>query len=285
MEKNMGKGIGFGLLAIWTGIIGFYLVSLTEPAWLEGLSKKDITEKGRNFKAIGDQYLQNRKYPEAVRLYRNALKYLEDDPATIGNLAITYAQMGRYDQARKSLEYMLKNQTGEPGIVHRNLADIAIQTNDVEDAVFHYRQAASFGPNPIQSNLQLGMIYMEQENWVEAVKSLSLASYQRSSLRTFHDAVLITSQITYRDEPEISSKIDKLLNTRDNSHLERFDEQLFRRVLAQDRMYARTFSNLGIVYRAIGDNKNAKSNFEKALQIWPDLDQARNQYDRLLAEE
>jgi tetratricopeptide (TPR) repeat protein len=97
---------------------------------------------------LGNLYFLSGAYPQAVHAYHRAIKLDENFGRPYSNLALTYAQQGKFDQAvdlyRRSIELLAENK--EKAVSWNRLGDVYRTLRNYQEAVLAYRRADELDP-------------------------------------------------------------------------------------------------------------------------------------------
>jgi tetratricopeptide (TPR) repeat protein len=132
--------------------------------------------------AKGNACLSNRAAREALDDYRRALIFdPENEPYQL-HLAQALAQLGRQDEARAYLLNLLADRPGD-GEVNFELARLAAQTGDIDDAVRFYHAAVygAWDTDPVAAQLRARLelsqfLVRHRENTLAEAELVSLAA-------------------------------------------------------------------------------------------------------------
>ena len=272
---------GFAIGGVWLFLLIFAIISTLDPEWLQNLGTQDLNEMAMNFKFQGDKMLRAGKHDEALLAYRAALDLNPDEPSIVGNVAITYLQMGQMARALSTFEYMLGKDLGEKGVLLFNMADIQERQNNFIEAEQLFQEAAVEIANPTQTYRRLGALRFKRKQWAAAQKAFQNAVDSQIDTRTHIRAVLLKALIQYKAEPEALAEINRQLSELSSETGDRFDKWLYNSVLARDRELAKTYNYLGKVSEKLDKRDTAKQYYDKAVLIWPDYPEGRQNLARL----
>jgi tetratricopeptide (TPR) repeat protein len=136
------------LIGIWCLLITFALVSLTNPPWLESLSRRGAAGEALSYSDRGDQLVRAGNHRAALFFYERAL---QADPTHVGarvNCAVAYGQIGRHDEGIRLLRDALASRTRARGLILYNLAELQRLKGDKELALAGYKDALNAGARP-----------------------------------------------------------------------------------------------------------------------------------------
>ena len=91
----------------------------------------------------------------------------------------------------------------------------------------------------------------------------------RIILENSYYGMLRSVEISSHDEPEILTTVKSLLMN--PVEFENYDNKIFEKMLRKDKEIAKTYNFLGDAYFKNNELQKAKTNYEIALNIWPDF--------------
>lgn len=217
-------------------------------------------------------------YSIAEDALRKVLAKAPDEPTATRALAIAYLRSGRAPQALETLNQALRRRPDDP-ILLRTAGEAYLASGNVALATKAYERANAVDKTDMASQIRLAQVRMQAGE----------------TQRAFNDLGALAASDSSKYQAELALFA---------AHLRRreFDKALAAADAIQKKVPASALpANLrGTVYLAKRDLKNARSNFEKALEIQPDfhaaatnlaiidiqeghVDAARERYARLLA--
>jgi len=127
-----------------------------------------------SYVALGEVYLQQKKYPEALSAYQVAHKLAPNDESITGRLGHVYARLSDWKNAEPLLREALKGDAKDPDA----LIDLAVTldaTNRAPEALESVHKALQLEPNSARGQFVLGTILADQANYRDAIHPLSEA--------------------------------------------------------------------------------------------------------------
>lgn len=190
------------------------LVTLDRPSDALALlqSRADYFEHSGTIRdAIGQLYMQQGKYPEAARCFRQASVLSEDEPAIKERLALALYKSGQY---RESADLLVKLVAVEPyskradlftmlgecqlamgrardarfnfesagqldeysPVVWRGLGRAALESGDLQRAELSLKKSLKYDAERPETHLLLGYVYIRQSRTDDALRSFQQAS-------------------------------------------------------------------------------------------------------------
>jgi|GEM_PF-685786 len=201
---------------------------------------------------IGSTYYEQRQYPAAVQEYEKALPDLSDKDAVSVRLRLgdAYLQQKQYDKARSTYEATLST-LGAEG---REQVLIAIaRSYDMQDrrddAVKTLQRILEKDPQNVRALQLIADLLSRSGKEEEAQKYLD----QIPDTEELPADMLLNQGIRFYNQ----QKLDQALSN-------------FQRVIKQDPSNGDAYYYRGLVYLAQSKNAEAKTDFEKLLQLEPD---------------
>ncbi len=278
-ENFENKFIRYSLISIWGILILFGFLSILQPQWLVNISSPGKMTEAIHIRNYGDIFLKNGNYKAAIIRYRKAITIQPDLISAIGNLGICYTKLQRYDDAIRIFKYLLKIDAESTHTNYYNLAELYKRKNDAESAIECYVKSAETNPYPIYSYQYLGELYLKLQRWDLAIESFELALANKLTLENSYYGMLKGIDKTSIDEPDILKAVRSFMN--EPVEFENFDNKIFEAMLKKDREIAKTYNFLGYAHFMNNNFQEAKSNYETALNIWPDFVDAKKNLKNL----
>jgi len=277
--NSENKIIRYALISIWGILILFGFLSIIQPEWLVDISSPGKMSEALDYSKAGDIYLKKGNYRAAVDLYKRAINIQPDLVNAIGNLGISYTQLKRYDDAIRIFKHLLKTDKENTHTNYYNLAELYKRNGDAESAIECYVKSAETNPYPIYSYQYLGELYLKLQRWDLAVRSFELALANKLTLENSYYGMLKGVEKSSIDEPEILEAVKSFIKK--PIKFVNFDNKIFEAMLKKDREIAKTYNFLGYAHFMNNNFHDAKSNYEIALNIWPDFNEAKKNLKKL----
>ena len=277
MESSTNKIITFSILSIWGILICMGILTLNSPAWLEEISDPGKNVEATIIKDLGDGLLKNQQYELAIMQYTFALKIVPDMKSAIANLAVAYQKSGEYGKAITAFNYLLKKDPEFPNVIYFNLAEIYEKSSQSEKAIENYLLASKTAPFPITSYQKAGKLLMDKKQYNKAIECFNNAINNCLTIENAYKGMLLRDEQLYDDSSENYTIITKLIDTQSyTDSLFIYDRSIFDEMLMHNISLAKTYNNIGYCLTMQKQYNKAISNFNKALQIYPGLTDARN---------
>jgi tetratricopeptide (TPR) repeat protein len=117
--------------------------------------------------AVGDLYLEDNRFDEAIAEYRTSLTLNASSPTTHYNLGYALSVRGRRDEAAAEFEEALRIDP-EYAQAHNNLGALLQLAGRSADARSHYERAIALRPDNVDARLNLAQLLSAQERAAEA---------------------------------------------------------------------------------------------------------------------
>ncbi len=261
------KGVFIGLIAIWgiLGIFGFF--TLMQPQWLVKLSAPGRTEEALTNITAGNSFLYQGKAENSELKFKKALanyqKALEIDPENYeatANMGITYLYLNQLEDAKKTFEHCLKEDTIHDYHTYAYLADIYERQGNITKALEFYMKSIVKHPNPSYPLRKAGLLSLRLLNPEDAIKYLKRSIEATNSFENEYRATLLdASNRLLKDNDTLNLAIieEELQKTNFTDELNRYDTTIFKQVLKSSK-------DLGYAYMYLADAYFSKTQFDSA---------------------
>jgi len=224
-----------------------YTANVTENNWLAHTNLGAI---------LGGQ----RRYGEAIRHFREALRMRPNDVKAHNNLGNAFAEQGRYRDAIRHYSEALRLDSDERE-THENLGVLLLKQGKNKEAIKHFSEAARIKPDWVEPHYNLGVAKARQGSFEEAIRHYSEAIRFEPGFAEAHSKMADALLSLGRVESAIRHYLSAISIKPD---------------------YANAHSNLGVALARQGKINEAISQFERALEINPDDARVRRNLDRAL---
>ncbi len=292
------------LLAVWVLLMVFGLVSGLRPEWIEGAAQRGQAAEARAYKDFGDDALRRGDIPLALGQYERALEIRPDDLRVQVNRGIALARaagpQGRGESAAAGEAALRRVLTQDcprvlRGVVHFNLGELCKVQGRRDEAIEQYRLALAHDADPDRVERLLGGLLAQGGDIAGARVALERALTTRLDVTTPYRQMLVRSADAYADEPELRAPIEAALASGVSAgDLERYDLAFIRELSERDPDVSRILNDLGVLRiqqgQQAGDPElrqrqfaEAAANFERALAVWSENTEARENLKKLRA--
>ncbi len=123
---------------------------------------------------LGHLHRKAKRYPEAVQMYREAVRHRPDDPDLHVNLGYCYRKLGKLAAAR--IEYSKAVQKDPKSFFgHLDLGWVLVKLKDYDSAETHYLAAASLKDASPDPHYNLGNLYKRRGQPIKAADAYAAA--------------------------------------------------------------------------------------------------------------
>lgn len=190
-----------------------------------------------------------KQFNQAEDYLRRALKGSPDMPYAQHLLAATYLRLGNPARALELLQPALGRGTGDPQLM-TVAGEAYLAVGDVAKAAQYFAQATAQDPKNAVVRTQLGLVRYAEGDTEGALRDLEAASAMDPNVSPA-DLALIANLIRQKQLDQALAAVGRLEQKKPNSPL--------------------VYNVKGLIYLAKRDIGNARTNFERALQIQPDF--------------
>ena len=278
-NNSENKFIRYSLIFIWGILILFGFISILQPQWLVNISSSGKISEALDHNHAGDIYLKKGNYRAAVIQYKKAINIQPDLINAIGNLGISYTQLKRYNDAIRIFKSLLKTDKKNTYTNYYSLAEVYKRKGDTESAIKCYIKSAETNPYPVYTYQYLGELYLKLNNWNLAIESFELALANKLTLENSYYGMLKGVEKSSIDEPDILKAVESFIIK--PVEFENFDNKIFDAMLKKDREIAKTYNFLGYAFHRNNQFKKARENYQIALNIWPNFEEAKKNLKEL----
>jgi tetratricopeptide (TPR) repeat protein len=205
---------------------------------------------------LADTFTQSGRYDEAIATFRRALQIRPDDPYGLNDLGNVLVLTGRVEEAIPKLERAI---AVKPDLAdaHSNLGNAVRTLGRSEDAIRHFRRALELNPAHTGALNNLGAELAQLGRPLEAVPLFEKALQLEPADAPAHDNLAGALREIGRFELALAQHAEAL------------------RLKPE---FAEAHANLGRTLVVMGRPAEALPHFERALQLKPTHWAARNQY-------
>lgn len=274
-RDKISEVIGIMIAGIYSGLILFAIVSLSDPDWL-----KDLSDVGRESEAVqmqnyGDYFLNRQEYETAISQYNRAISIYPEMPSAYINRGIALKLLGFHDEALESLEKGLTFEDALQDATYFNMAEIYHQRGKPDLAAQYFLKAAEQAPFPLLPYQKAGEILNNRARWDLADEVFGLALKNKYTIENCYLGMLKRDYHLFDDttvKQEIKALLDKGIK---NIDLSGYDETVFNVALARNPQIGSIYNQYGYTYAMKGEYEQAIDHFSKALEIIPEFVDAR----------
>ncbi len=246
---------------------------------------------GRAARALG-------RLDNAEAYFREATAIEPDGAAALLDLAGVLRAQGRRDEAEAVLSHVRALRPTDPANL-QNIAEALRREQRYEEALAAYREVLAIAPDFALAHAGIGDTLFRMQRFDESLEAINralalqpdlkvagslhgLAGQAAQHLDRIDEAVHHYSE-AIRIDPRDYSSIDRLAMVRFGRQQYEEARALYLSLLELSPDDAQTYSNLGATLYYLGRREEALRHFERAVEIDPDLETARNGLEALRA--
>lgn len=276
-----------------------YNLSISYKKWKKyNESIKNFTilaEKKPNsdiFNQIGEVYLLQNNYSNALNSFNRSLSYDSDNKNTLYNMAIVY---GKLNQPEKAIETLQKIPEPQADKVYYELGKNYEKMKNIDSAISNYLKAVEKNSQYFKAYLSLGNLYKFKKNLEEAQKyyfkayQLSPKNYEinLNMAELYYDSGRYKDAISYYENALVSRPKDTILRLAYAQNLEKAQkyhaaENQYKNVLNVNPKNKTALDKIAFLYyRKLNNSELASNYFHKLIEYYPS-DPKKEEYQRIL---
>lgn len=275
----------WALLSVWSVLISFGLIAMSNPRWLEDLARQGEQAESSAYRHLGINEMHKGNWSRAIAQFQYALKIRNDDPIVFLDLGIAHLRQGDVEKAKAAFR---EAQRLEPSSRIRSrltlqLGEIARRENHPEEAERLWRQALAEGERRDLAEIALGDLYLEQKDYDRAYEAFSaVLAAQLDPIRLWNQLVDRVAEAAKEDPVAQRWFADFGNRPPTDDEWSRYDRASIEAMTQRDPEIAKTLNHLGLISYERGDRAAAIGHFQRSLAVWPGNQDATNNL-RLLA--
>jgi Flp pilus assembly protein TadD len=279
-RKTPGVLVGLGSAQYRLG-----LFELAEKSFQEAIAL-DAEDTGAMM-GLGVMYLDRSQFDKAEESFRNALQKAPDDPKMYYNLGMVLERAGRREEALVSYKTAIEK---DSNFIDAQIlfARLALQLGKVSEAEKTTRTITLLAPKRVDGWLALASLYDKQQNYTGSLDALKRAK----EIDPSNPGIALSEGIALVKLDEVQQGIEQLKIAVANSpassdahgalgwaylqqrEVELAEQSLVRALeLNSDNSFAR--NNMGVLLELKGDSDAAKTQYEHAMRVSQDLEEAK----------
>ena len=228
-----------------------------------------------------DLHKQNR-FEEAKELYNKILTVNDSEPNPLHLISLIFMAKGDFESAKIHIEKAI-DKAPEQAVFHSNYGSLLHSMGENQLAINAIKKSLKIDKKLFQSYYSLGIIYTDMFNFEKAVANYTAAIEIDNNSSEAHNnlANLFNSmdnqeaEYHYKKTIElVPSEIYPRLNIA-NYFIKngKFNESMkyLNELIDMGLESKEVFNSLGVAYKGLADDKNAKSMFDKSLEIDPEF--------------
>jgi tetratricopeptide (TPR) repeat protein len=256
LHKKLGCLLAIGLLLL-TGCAGPRKLGSRPEA------KKQPDQRAVDLFIDGVLYDNDQNFGAALLSYNEALLYDWKSPAIYRNIAKDYILMGKEESAFLILKRAL-NLDSKDVEVRGMIARLLAQQGNLRAAEREYRTILSLDSTSMEAYYQLALLHLRKS---EPQKAIGMYLQILRHSKEFDPRIYLGLSELYMDQKQYSEA-----------------ESVYRKLINIDSTEALGYYGLGTVRAAMKDSTGAESNFIRALELKPGMNEARERLGELYSD-
>jgi CIC family chloride channel protein len=244
------------------GVLAALIGVIVVAGFMSYYYRGERSARAGEYARAGNQLMADRRYPEAVEQYRDALSISHSSEDRL-RLAAALAKAGRFNEAEIYLQELLRADPNS-GPANLGLARIRAQQGDMQRALSDYHRAI-YGAWPAK----------RRENRLQARLELveTLGKFDR---RKQAQAELMALTPELEGDAAAKNQAARLMLDFD---LPGQSAELFQEILQKNKRDAEAYAGLGEAELALGNDRAAREAFDKALRLNPYDESSRKHFE------
>lgn len=227
-------------------------------------------------------HAKKKEFKTAIEYFNKALKINPNSASTYHNRGNTFREMREFDQAIIDIKKALSIK--EESSFYNTLGCIYFETNNIEDAKVNFNTSIKLNNKNFEALINLGKLFLQNQDLDNAenlfLKSLAL---NKNDQKIYNDIAVI--YLLKKEFKKAENILNIGINLFPNDFLinltignlysaesfEKFNFEkaynFYQKAISIKKYDPLTYRNLGLLFKIIGDHKNAIINFKKAIQL------------------
>lgn len=239
------------------------------------LNPRDVT----NLVRLGGLLVEQKRYEEALKALRSAMKVSSRSPEANFYSAKVYFELGDILKARKYAVVAAEGNTGDPAI-YELYGDVLTASRDHDTAITNYLRALSYAGVAPQAYYGLGIAYYSSGDYVKAFESFDEALKRDGSiLNTFNNNGYVYTGLSEYDESmrywsqrtnDAAMRNHALLNLGFACYVTKlFPEAIFcyTEAIEDGEKTAVAYYFRGLAYYEAADNRKSAEDFKRSFDL------------------
>jgi len=248
-------------------LLVIFLAETKSSGFMEQKESGKSAEAG-NLYNVAMKYYRENDLSRAIPNFRKAIELSPDFCEPYINLGISYAKMGKKEEAINSLKTALNKDPNEVYLVYLNLAQV-YKGFDIEEAKMAFHKAIESHPNPKYAYFDLGDFLWGLNEFDKAVESFQKGLLLHN-LNSFYLGSIKRAIHIYSEMPELVEALEKLVETgATDDIIQKYDNIVFNNFyLKNNQRIADKYGQIGYHYLLKNESEKAAEYFEKSIQTW-----------------
>ena len=284
VNRQANRLISLFVLSIWVFIIILATISKVNPDFfhsLPGQKKNKIDELYADANAASSSSQKSL----AISIYQEIIALAPEKLEPKIQLARVYQQTGREELAISLLiqELSKSSNTGFQYIIYQNLAEIHHGNGSIDLYQSALKDALRTAPFPTLIQQNLGLSYLSQQRWNDAISIFQGSLENQKNLSTFYRASIKNFLFLEKQNKKNTLSLRRLgQEAGPENILSRFDSISYDHYLEHAPSLAKGHNNIGVAYANLKEFAKAKQAWIKSLAICRDCSDANDNLYRLL---
>ncbi len=235
---------------------------------------------------------KNGRFEEAKEIYNKILKVDASEPNAHHLISLIFMAEGNLDDAKSHIELAIAK-APEQAMFHSNYGAILHSMGDLKGSVKELKKSLKIDKKLFQSMYSLGIVYTDMQQYEKAIENyLNALEINPSSAEAHNNIANLFSSL---NNPEAEYHYKKTIELLPNEAYPllnmanflikngRFKDSipLLKDLLDRGEESKEVYNSLGVAYKGIDDNENAKSMFNEALRVDPSFELAKKNMESL----
>jgi predicted O-linked N-acetylglucosamine transferase (SPINDLY family) len=227
-------------------------------------------------------YAKKNEFKTAIEFFNKALKINPNSASTYHNRGNTFREMGEFDQAIIDVQKALSIK--EESSFYNTLGCIYFEINNIEDAKINFNISIKLNDKNFEALTNLGKLFFQNQDFASA-ESLFLKSLllNKNDPKIYNDigVIHLVKKEFKKADNILNIGIDlfpndflinlTLGNLYSTENFEKFNFEkaynFYQKAISIKKNDPLTYLNLGLLFKIIGDHKNAIINFKKTVHL------------------
>jgi len=227
-------------------------------------------------------YAKKKEFKTAIEFFNKALKINPNSASTYHNRGNTFREMGEFDQAIVDIQKALSIK--EESSFYNTLGCIYFEINNIEDAKINFNISIKLNDKNFEALTNLGKLFFQNQDFASA-ESLFLKSLllNKNDPKIYNDigVIHLVKKEFKKADNILNIGIDlfpndflinlTLGNLYSTESFEKFNFEkaynFYQKAISIKKDDPLTYLNLGLLFKIIGDHKNAIINLKKTIHL------------------
>tara|TARA_B100001175_G_scaffold261626_1_gene230831 strand:+ start:133 stop:891 length:759 start_codon:yes stop_codon:yes gene_type:complete len=221
---------------------------------------------------------QRHQFDDAKRIYAKILKINPNEPNAHHLLSLIYIAEQDFNPAKDHIETAIEL-APDQAIFHSNYAGLLYSMGDAQGAIRSYKQSLKIDKKLFQSHYALGIVYSDKQEFEKSIESYNKAIDIKDDSSEAHNNLANLYSLLNNPEAEyhykrtielVPQEIFPRLNLSNYFiKISKFKEAkvYLEELIDLDLTSKEVFNSMGVVFKGLEDDINAKKMFMKSLDL------------------